>query len=218
VEFFTAAARCRAPQEPIVTLRDITFDAPGDAASPGARGSVRVEGLPRRDRLELRLLGAPCRVEAVARLGGIPGGGVWPDHPYLPPFDGCEAGDDVVGRSAVLRMPAAGVRVGDPGAVALLELGGGGVPGEVPHLEAMAVDAVLHLAVLWGDRVLGCSVASVGLEEYRRHRFGPAGRTLHCLLHSRGRAGERVVCDIALLREDQTLYAELLGLTLAPCP
>ncbi|MFL4905173.1 SDR family oxidoreductase [Streptomyces sp. MMS24-I2-30] len=221
VELFTAAARGRAPDQPIVTLRDIALDPPGAAAPPDDRGSVRIEGFPRGDRLELRLLGAPSRVEAVARLGGTPGGGVWPDHPYLPPLDGGEDGGedrgDVVSRGAVLRMPVAGVRIGAPGAVALLELGGTGAPGDVPHLEAMAADAALRLAALWGEKELGFPVAPVGLGEYRRHRFGPAGRTLHCLLHSREQAGKRAVCDIALLREDQTLYAEFLGVALNPC-
>ncbi|MET7686201.1 SDR family oxidoreductase [Streptomyces sp. NPDC005423] len=215
-ELFTAAARGWHPDQPIVVLGDIAFDTPGATEPPYGGGSLHVQGVPRRDRLELRLLGAASRVEAVARIGETLSGGVWPDHPYLPPFDGREDSGHVVRWDDVLRMPADGVRIGDLGAVALLEVGGTGVRGEVPHLEAVAVDAVLQLAALWGNHVLGFPVAATGLGEYRRHRFGPAGRTLHCLVHGRDRAGKRAVCDIALLREDQTLYAELLGVALTP--
>jgi NADP-dependent 3-hydroxy acid dehydrogenase YdfG len=84
--------------------------------------------------------------------------------------------------------------------------------------DPLAVDGGLQLALLWAERALGHASLPMGIGEYRVHRSGLVDTPVRCVVRAREVRDAQAVCDIALIDADQSVRAELLGVSLVRRP
>ncbi len=226
VHWFTGLARSRRPESGPVVLRDVRvlrrIDLPGqrertlllrgrpDPAEPSSPGGLAVE---------LTSAGTPY-AGAVVVTGPPPAPypGSWdgPEQaePLPEPYDGRvlfhgpafrvldEVRLSAAGGRAVLRAPAAA----EPWRA---------VPWTV---DVAALDGALQLAVAWAARDGAGAALPMSLRECRIHRGGAEWGAARVVVSARRADGASAECDAAVLADDGTPLAELLGVELIRRP
>jgi len=79
------------------------------------------------------------------------------------------------------------------------------------QIDVPLVDGALQMALLWTKFLHGGASLPTALEAVTIHELGPVEGAVRCVLAGRRASGEKTVSDIALVRGDGALVAELRG-------
>ncbi|MBZ4322116.1 polyketide synthase dehydratase domain-containing protein, partial [Streptomyces huiliensis] len=86
------------------------------------------------------------------------------------------------------------------------------------HTDPAAVDGALQLAVLWATRALGGATLPMAVGGFHLHHRGPARGPLLCAVRRVWAEGDHAQCQVRLVQEDGTPFADLRDVELVRRP
>ncbi|MFE2463002.1 SDR family NAD(P)-dependent oxidoreductase [Streptomyces sp. NPDC059402] len=222
VHWFTGLARSWRPDTGPLVLHDLRVPRRIELREPGERlvlrGRTSTDGSERRGGLALELGTVGAKYAGAVVADGPPPN----PHPWRTP-EGLEEVPEPYDGPELFHGPVfqvlEQVRLGADGGVAALRPRDAEPWRAVPWtVDVAALDGALQLAVGWTARAGVGAALPVSIRECRIHRAGADWEAARVVVSARRTDGMSAECDAAVLSEDGTVLAELLGVELIRRP